>query len=492
MDAFGSITWWGFTPAQDLRDDDLTLAASKLRLQMVNEDDELNILMIGAGDCRHILKTLARSYRHRQRKIHFYILENNIELYARHMLLLTLALEPKIRMGLQEKTELFLELYGNSLVRQQSNAYVEKMSNMFIKMVTDFDYLDKKLPILDLSLLKFKERDFLEAIFKFWRNPDRSLFDIEKAWDLRLRKHLGVRYDAIPGVFDWDYSMKLCHKGASIINYHQYKQWRHKGIAFEIREGSYDIPNKTLASGMVFKLEGECIARRGYWGDILVSPYISFGIECEEKEFFKTANNIHVKTAQDVSEYNILSYFHELTHRSKYVPPEVKNTSKPKEAELTEITEEEEEEVVTTDPEKVDANEVDDDYDDNDDTTEINPLDLEYEPVELDYVKVHFLPLNSAETLNKKSRYQKLFDCVYLSNSMVHVLNETLTETFSDVATVILETSKFLLELSDAQHKQYLDKIVSIAKSVGCKETDTPEVGNSYAEFIFQRTTHSQ
>ena len=32
-----------------------------------------------------------------------------------------------------EKTELFLELFGNSLVRQQSIDYVEKMSTEFIK-----------------------------------------------------------------------------------------------------------------------------------------------------------------------------------------------------------------------------------------------------------------------------------------------------------------------------------------------------------------------
>ena len=38
-----------------------------------------------------------------------------------------------------EKTELFLELYGNLLVRQQSVEYVQKMSNEFIKYV----YIDK-------------------------------------------------------------------------------------------------------------------------------------------------------------------------------------------------------------------------------------------------------------------------------------------------------------------------------------------------------------
>ena len=37
--------------------------------------------------------------------------------------------------------------------------------------------------------------------------------------------------------------------------------------------------------------EGDRIPRRGYWGDILVSPYITFGIESDKKEFFKKGNN---------------------------------------------------------------------------------------------------------------------------------------------------------------------------------------------------------
>ena len=32
---------------------------------------------------------------------------------------------------------------------------------------------------------------------------------------------------------------------------------------------------------------GERTARRGYWGDIVNSPYISFGIESENKELLK-------------------------------------------------------------------------------------------------------------------------------------------------------------------------------------------------------------
>ena len=472
MDAFGSITWWGFSPALDLQDTDLNLAVSKLKLETTNPNDDVcNILLVGAGDCRHILKTIARSHRHRCRKLHFYILENSMELYARHMLFLALISEQQKRMGLQEKTELFLELFGNSLIRDQSSQYVEKMSNMFIKMVTDFDYLEKKLPMLDLSLLKFKERDFLEAILKFWRNPDRKVFDILKSWDLRLRKHLGVRYDAIPNVFDWDYGMKLCDKGASIIHHQQYKQWRHKGVAFEIREGTYDVPNKTLASGMVFKQDGDRIARRGYWGDIMVSPYISFGIECEEKSFFKKSNNMHTQTAQDVAEYNIMSLFHELAHRTKYQLPNESNETPTKGATLTEITEEDEVETPG----------------DSDGADLVNPLDQEYEPMDLDYLKVSFLPLNSSGDLGKKTKYQKLFNFAYFSNSMVHLLDEPLADTFADAAPVIVENSKFMLELGDEQHQQYLDKIVSIAESVGCQVADTPDIHNSFSEFAFNR-----
>lgn len=39
-------------------------------------------------------------------------------------------------------------------------------------MVTDEDYLKNVLPLLDLSALKFKERDFMEGIFKFWGATD--------------------------------------------------------------------------------------------------------------------------------------------------------------------------------------------------------------------------------------------------------------------------------------------------------------------------------
>lgn len=37
------------------------------------------------------------------------------------------------------------------------------------------------------------------------------------------------------------------------------------------------------------------MARRGYWGDIVNSPFISLGIESKNRDLFKTANDKHVK-----------------------------------------------------------------------------------------------------------------------------------------------------------------------------------------------------
>ncbi|KAL8566809.1 hypothetical protein ACOMHN_052207 [Nucella lapillus] len=60
---------------------------------------------------------------------------------------------------------------------------------------------------------EYKERDFLEGIFKFWRKSQPEAYNAKKCWELRMRQHLGTRYDARINVFDWDYSMNLIERG---------------------------------------------------------------------------------------------------------------------------------------------------------------------------------------------------------------------------------------------------------------------------------------
>ncbi|XP_030051272.1 dynein axonemal assembly factor 3 [Microcaecilia unicolor] len=456
---FGSVTWWGFSPALDLQMNSLT-SMENLHVSEDHAIPELNLLLVGCGDSRHLLKTICQAHRWPKRKLNFYVIENNLEVLGRHLLFLALALERPEQMGLQEKSELFLELLGNSLVRSQTAAYLQEKANLFIRYVTDMDFQQCSLPALDLSALKFKERDQLEAIFKFWRNPDRHIFPMEQLWNSRSRQYLGSRYDSRRGAFDWDLSMKLHDRGASTIGHQEYYHWRESGVAFEIREGIYDVPNKSLASGRLLRHKGEEVPVRGYWGDISTGPYIAFGIETEETSLLKTVNGQRTKTVQDISHYNVTAMFHELVAQKLYLAAQGLA-----EATLCQITEveEEEERVTLQEPEEVPrcpggANQRKGECR----SSESNKGGPDFLCPK--YVKIHFLPLNSMTELHRKTKYQNLFNRVYFSYSMVHHLKPELKLLSAPRATLIVELAKFMVDVSKDQIQSFADQVTELAK----------------------------
>lgn len=128
--------WWGYSPALDLRHE-----WEWCKYKDFDSPKELNMLLIGSADGRHILKTLAQTYRHENKqRINFYVYEASLDLIARQVMLLTIALEPPEELGLQEKTRLFLELYGNSLLRSKTADFIARKSAQFVHMVTDLDF----------------------------------------------------------------------------------------------------------------------------------------------------------------------------------------------------------------------------------------------------------------------------------------------------------------------------------------------------------------
>lgn len=84
-----------------------------------------------------------------------------------------------------------------------------------------------------------------------------------------------------------------------------FMQWREEGIAFEIRESRYPEPNRTMASYAEGKEKGFAKMRRGFWGDIVQSPYWALGTCAEEEKLFKIRSMQHTKTCQHVCEYNL-------------------------------------------------------------------------------------------------------------------------------------------------------------------------------------------
>ena len=64
---------------------------------------------------------------------------------------------------------------------------------------------------------------------------------------------------------------------------------------------------------------------RGYWGDIINSPFIPFGCEvikeADAKKFFGKINYQRIHDAGDVTEYNISHYLTKLDTLVEYVFP---------------------------------------------------------------------------------------------------------------------------------------------------------------------------
>nr|KAJ3421420.1 Dynein assembly factor 3, axonemal [Polyrhizophydium stewartii] len=148
--------------------------------------------------------------------------------------------------------------------------------------------------LIDFSALRFRERDDIEFVLKFWRDTTRP-FDAQALWEVRLRRHYGVRYDMRDNAIDWDYNMRLrdMDPSTSIVYKAEFMRWRLHGTAFEVRESSYDCANRSMATVDILKQDGVGVAKWGYFSDILFGPYAAFGLDTEAKDMLKKQNDMH-------------------------------------------------------------------------------------------------------------------------------------------------------------------------------------------------------
>lgn len=163
--------FWGLTPALDL--------LNELQ-ENGNKKDEVNILIVGGTDCRHVLQTVARRYRYEKRKINFFLMEAVMENVAKQLLMLRIALEPEEELAMARKTRTFMELYGNSFVRPAVAKYLKAEALELVRMITDLDYMKQAMSSVSLDL-RFKDRDYMEYVYKFWAGSDE--FNIQDCWD---------------------------------------------------------------------------------------------------------------------------------------------------------------------------------------------------------------------------------------------------------------------------------------------------------------------
>nr|XP_044990243.1 dynein axonemal assembly factor 3 [Jaculus jaculus] len=446
---FGFVSWWGLSPALDLQAESPPVDSDS-QGDTTHKTPELNVLLLGSVDGRHLLRTLARAELWPRRRFNFYVLENNLEAVARHMLIFSLALEEPEKMGLQERSETFLELWGNSLLRPPVAAFVRAQAGRLASLVPEPDRLEEQQPWLSLNLLKFRERDALEAVFRFWGGSEKGpqAFPMSRLWDSRLRHYLGSRYDAKHGVSDWDLRMKLHDRGAQTIHIQEFRRWRYTGVAFELRDSSaYQEPNRTLASGRLLTYRGERVAARGYWGDIATGPFVAFGIEADDQSLLRTSNGQPVKTAGEITQHNVTELLRE-----------VAAWGRPR------VTQENPEESWSP----------------------FSPAAPTREPF-----TIHFLPLDSAQTLHHKCCYQGRFQLLYVACGMVHLLSPELGACVVPGGHLVVELARYLVDIRSEQLQAFSARVEEMARAAGFVPHTGVNPSETFARFYKLRSSAS-
>ena len=320
LNSIGFVNFWGVTPFINLfeTEDELIRNTSK--------KDPVNVLISNSNDLRHFIFTIYKLFVSQKEKgteyrpINFYIHEDHLEVLCRDLLFLHLITDRN--KSIIERCEMIMEIYGNCLLPSRTIDYI----NTVYKLLISFICQDKKCKpvykdIIDLSCLTHKQIDSMQEIFSSY--DSKYPYDIEKYRNDRVRYCLKDRYDYRKNLFDWDYNMNI-QNFAPIIRLRYYIYWRENGIAFVMRVNQYKFPNRTLAcyiEGKKKKGHDSCMVR-GYWGDIVNSPYLGYGLELETRDeitYFYANNKIdYLRDSQDVTEYNLVKFLLRMDHDEKY------------------------------------------------------------------------------------------------------------------------------------------------------------------------------
>ena len=320
LNSIGFVNFWGVTPFINLFETEDEL----IKKTTINEP--VNVLISNSNDLRHFIYTIYKLFVSQKEKgteyrpINFYIHEDHLEVLCRDLLFLHLITDRN--KSIIERCEMLMEIYGNCLLPSRTIDYI----NITYKLLISFICQDKKSQpvyknIIDLSCLTHKQIDSMQEIFSSY--DSKYPYDIEKYRNDRVRYCLKDRYDYRKNLFDWDYNMNI-QNFAPIIRLRYYIFWRENGIAFVMRVNQYKFPNRTLAcyiEGKKKQGHDSCMVR-GYWGDIVNSPYLSYGLELETREeisYFYANNKIdYLRDSQDVTEYNLVKFLLRMDHDEKY------------------------------------------------------------------------------------------------------------------------------------------------------------------------------
>jgi len=402
-------------------------------------------------------------------QIHFFVVENQLEVLARHLLLLQIVFDWEL--PIRQRASVFLEVFGNTLIQERTERYIHRLGQELVSLVCNGQ--GGLADLVDLSDLKYRERDELVDIFHSW-NPAVA-YDAVGLRDHRLRAHFGSRYDNRVGVIDWDYQARV-KPAASIIHQRLYKEWRLSGLAFEFGDQRYEQPNRTLGSfaeGVMKKGKDKGLKKeiRGYWIDVVNSPYISLGVDCDKstphaEDLFHIQNEgtgveQHRHHSVEVAVFNLLSYLWEIETGEGYAMAKKDDIYSGLGEDASDFA------AMETEGGEAEGSSGGADH------RRQQALQRARCIVEtLSGIKVTMV--RGIERIVGKAAFSASkgngFDVVHLSSSMAHHLDDpAFASILATKAHVVVETGQFLVPLTDEQQVMYRDKVSEYAASRGLK-----------------------
>lgn len=463
---------WGFSEVCDLYEEYKKFVKSRVNDDVAGKDDdsggsngasdvEVNILLFGSGDPRHIIKAMAKNYQH-QVKLNFFIVEGCASLIARHILLLSIVLEPMELLTPMAKTHLFMDIYGNSLIRSTSLGYMNSKAKHLIKCITDLTFNEQMQSQFDFSHLKYIERDTIECVLKFWHDTaaDGNRFDIGRLWMERNRQTLRDRFDARHGAYDWDHQMRLKDNGAHQICTQEYGHWRETGIAFTFPEYRQSHPNRTFA----IEMPRDRNRPHRYMGDMTTGPFCTFGLACANKMLLRSNFGQNVYRATDITEHNLYELFCEI-HEQKPLDTESFRSHK----------------LGAT---KIETGKLLD----SESTMTVQSGDLKRfnrTTILTPNIQITFLSINDIQSLIDGKKFQKQFDIIFVGRNCFPILKREFSEIFKPSALVLFETAQLSVQRKP-EIADFLQKIRSMSKEMRLKSISNFNINTplSIAKFI--------
>lgn len=459
--ALGVHAMWGFSPGMDLID----------HAEAGSSGEVLRILLAEPSDIRHVLVSISRRRRRSVVKaVEFYILERPTETLARHLLQLQVACDWEL--PIRQRSNVFLEIFGNALVQERTQNYIAEIGQDLVELACSNGGALQEM--VDLSLLKFRERDALVDVFRSW--SAQVPYDVATLRDHRLRSHFGVRYDHRANLVDWDYQSRV-HESASIIHRKLYKDWRLSGIAFEFGDQIYDQPNRTLGSyteGVVNKGKDKGMKKdiRGFWIDIVNSPYVSFGVDCERTSDFAeglfeiqnkgTGTEQHRHHTVEVAVFNMLSYFWEIETGSPYTMAKAHDVFSGLGEDASDVLGSAASTAEGTDGVSIASEAAEDNKRREQALARAQSIVETFTDVRVSLMK------GGLDMYLSKVQYQGAFDCVFLSATTAHYMeNADFGRILAEGGRVVVETCKYLVPLSKQQEAGYSNRVLELAESRG-------------------------